>query len=70
VRTAGLMAELFMTCRRQGHTILVASHDLGQMRDLCDRVVLLNRRLLAYGATAEVLSAENLELAFGGPAPG
>ncbi|MFM9111549.1 MAG: metal ABC transporter ATP-binding protein, partial [Prochlorococcaceae cyanobacterium] len=70
VRTERLMGELFTAFRQEGRTVLLASHDLAQVRDLCDRVVLLNRRLLAYGPIAEVFTPANLELTFGGQPPG
>jgi manganese transport system ATP-binding protein len=70
VRTERLMGELFTAFRQEGRTVLLASHDLAQVRDLCDRVVLLNRRLLAYGPITEVFTPANLELTFGGQPPG
>lgn len=48
-----------------GGSVLVSTHDLSALPDLCSRSVLLHRRVLAAGATAEVLTAENLALTFG-----
>ncbi|MEB3266382.1 MAG: metal ABC transporter ATP-binding protein [Cyanobacteriota bacterium] len=66
VPTERLMADLLLQLRSQGHTVLISSHDLAQVRNLCDRVVLINRTVLAYGATSDVFTAENLALTFGG----
>ena len=67
---AGLDAEasrrLSATLDRIGESmaIMVATHDLGVAEHL-GRVLLLNRRLIAAGAPAEVLVAEHLATAYG-----
>jgi manganese/iron transport system ATP-binding protein len=58
----GLLREL----RTAGNLILVSTHNLGSVPDFCDRVVLINRTLLAAGPTAQVFTQDNLERAFGG----
>ena len=52
--------------RTQGVTVLFATHDLTLASTQFDRMLLLNRRLVAYGRPAEVLTAENLSAAYGG----
>ncbi len=52
--------------RAQGITVLVATHDLDQAGSHFDRVMLLNRRLIALGPAAEVLSPPYLLQAYGG----
>jgi ABC-type Mn2+/Zn2+ transport system ATPase subunit len=52
--------------RAQGITVLVATHDLNQAAEQFDRIVLLNRRVVAYGKPSEVLTTENLTRAYGG----
>ena len=69
VRTERLMAELFLQFRREGHTILISTHDLSHVRNFCDLVVLINKTVLAYGDTAEVFTPENLSRTFGGMVP-
>ena len=66
VRTEKLMAALFFQFRQEGRTILISTHDLEQVRDFCDLVVLINKTVLAFGETAKVFTPENLALAFGG----
>ena len=52
-----------------GHTILVATHDLAGLAQLCDEALLLQRRVLVHGSPEEVLLPENLARAFGAPPP-
>ncbi len=51
--------------RRRGISIIVATHDLGQVMGRYDRVLLLNRRLIADGPPEEVLRPQILAQAFG-----
>ncbi|MFX1756931.1 metal ABC transporter ATP-binding protein [Rhodococcus sp. As11] len=52
-----------------GHAILVATHDLAGLTQLCDEAVLLQRRVLVHSSPEEVLRPENLARAFGAPPP-
>ncbi len=47
-------------------TILVATHDLNQAAGFFDRVILVNRRLIAFGPPQQALSREFLMKAYGG----
>ncbi len=49
----------------QGVTLMVSTHDLNLAASRFERVLLLNRRLVAYGAPAQVLTTDNLLRAFG-----
>lgn len=51
--------------KQQGITVLVATHDLESAAEHFDRILLLNRELVAYGGP-EVLNSENLAKAYGG----
>lgn len=46
--------------------VLMVSHDLGLMRKLSDRVILLNRRVICQGTPEEVFSSEEYRSMFGG----
>lgn len=48
-----------------GAALVVSTHDLSMLPALCDRSVLLHRRVLAQGPTAQVLTPENLARTFG-----
>ncbi len=61
----GIM-EILERLRRQGVTVLVATHDLEQAAAYFDRVLLLNRRLIAFGTPEEVFTPEALRAAYGG----
>ena len=50
----------------QGVTVMVASHDLNQASEQFPAMLLLNRRLIAFGAPHEVLTTPNLLAAYGG----
>ncbi len=52
--------------RRDGITVLVATHDLNFAQQQFDRVMLLNRRLIAYGEPLAVLTPEHLTQAYSG----
>jgi len=69
IRTEQLMVQLFEQFRREGRSILISTHDLSHVRNFCDRVVLINKSVLAYGETSEVFTPENLALTFGGLPP-
>lgn len=66
IKTEKMMINLLMELRQAGHTILISTHDLNSIAIFCDRVILINRRILAYGETSDVFTAENLSLTFGG----
>jgi manganese/iron transport system ATP-binding protein len=52
--------------RAAGVTELVATHDLNLAAERFDSVMLLNRRLVAFGRPADVLTREHLVQAYGG----
>jgi ABC-type Mn2+/Zn2+ transport system ATPase subunit len=52
--------------RASGLTLLIATHDLNQAAEQFDQMMLLNRRVIAYGPPAQVLTTENLARAYGG----
>ncbi len=54
------------TLRGQGVTVLLSTHDLEMASTRFDRLVLLNRRVIAEGPAATVLTAERLAAAYGG----
>ncbi len=66
IKTEKIMIDLLIELRQLGHTILISTHDLASITTFCDKVVLINRSILAYGDTSEVFTEENLSRAFGG----
>jgi manganese/iron transport system ATP-binding protein len=66
IKTEEAIIGLLRTLRDEGRVMLVSTHNLGSVPEFCDRAVLLNRTVLAYGPTAEVFTRANLERTFGG----
>jgi manganese/iron transport system ATP-binding protein len=56
--------SLLERLHQQKITVMVATHDLEQAATNFDRVMLLNRHLIRFGAPQEVLTSENLLLAY------
>lgn len=66
VKTEDAIVDLLRALRDEGKVMLVSTHNLGSVPEFCDRVILLNRKVLATGPTEEVFTRDNLEMAFGG----
>jgi manganese/iron transport system ATP-binding protein len=66
VKTEEAIIALLREFRKDGCIILVSTHNLGSVPEFCDQVVLINKTVLAYGATADVFTEQNLTAAFGG----
>ncbi|SNY91224.1 manganese/iron transport system ATP-binding protein [Cohaesibacter sp. ES.047] len=66
VKTEEQIIQLLRDLRAEGHIILVSTHNLGSVPEFCDRTVLVNRTVLAFGLTRDVFTQSNLEAAFGG----
>jgi ABC-type Mn2+/Zn2+ transport system ATPase subunit len=64
VKTEKMLIDLLLQLRERGHTILISTHDLASIKTFCDRVVLINRSILAYGNTSDVFTPENIARAF------
>lgn len=60
--------SLLEKLRLQKITVMIATHDLGQAASHFDRVMLINRRLIRFGAPQDVLTSANLLVAYGGHA--
>ncbi len=57
--------EILDQLRGRGMTVLVSTHDLQLAGERFDRLMLLRRRLIGFGAPADVLTPANLRLAYG-----
>lgn len=66
VKTEEAIVKLLRDLRDEGRVMLVSTHNLGSVPEFCDRTVLLNRTVLAYGDTDTVFTQSNLEKTFGG----
>jgi manganese/zinc/iron transport system ATP- binding protein len=68
VPTQELVVSLFDDLRRSGRTIIYATHDLAQAMKSSDKIMLLNRHLIAAGPPSETMTTDNLRATFGGMA--
>lgn len=50
--------------KHDGITVLVATHDLNQAASRFERVLLINRKVIAFGPPEEVFQPENIRAAF------
>lgn len=66
VKTEDAIITLLRSLRDEGRVMLVSTHNLGSVPEFCDRTVLLNRTVLAYGPTEDTFTQANLEKTFGG----
>mgnify|MGYP003650924000 CR=1 FL=1 len=66
VQTEDAIIALLREMREEGRVMLVSTHNLGSVPEFCDRTVLVNQTVLAYGPTETTFTHDNLEVAFGG----
>jgi manganese/iron transport system ATP-binding protein len=66
VKTEEAIVALLREMRDEGRVMLVSTHNLGSVPEFCDRTVLVNQTVLAYGPTETTFTHDNLERAFGG----
>jgi len=66
VPTQELFVRLFDELGKRGTAIVYATHDLVQAQQTSDRVLLVNRHLVAVGAPDEVMTERFLHETFGG----
>jgi manganese transport system ATP-binding protein len=68
-RSEATLTALLRELAAEGRTIVVSTHDLVAVPALCDRIALVNQRVVAYGTPAETLVPDRLADAFGGFVP-
>lgn len=66
--TERTIINLLQELRSRGKTLIVVHHDLQTLKEYFDWAMLLNVRRIALGPVDEVISEENLKLAYGGRA--
>ncbi|MFF1252870.1 metal ABC transporter ATP-binding protein [Pseudarthrobacter sp. NPDC058329] len=64
-RSEATITRLLRELASDGCTILVSTHDLHALPQLCDEAVLLMHKVLMHGPPEVVLQPENLAMAFG-----
>ena len=61
-----IMQDAMARLRDHGATLLVATHDLNDAASTCDRLLFLNRRIIAYGPPDQTYTAETLSRTYEG----
>ena len=51
--------------RKDGKTILIVHHDLGKVVAYFDQVLLLNKKVVAFGSTESTFTKENMQKTYG-----
>lgn len=64
--TQEAIGELLRRVRGEGGTVLMATHDLELAAAWCDRLVMVNHAIIAYGTPAEALQPDVLRDTYGG----
>lgn len=66
VTTEERLIELLKTLAAKGKTVLVIHHDLSDVDEYFDQVIMLNQRLIAFGQTDKVFTDENIRKCYHG----
>lgn len=66
VATEKALVELFAKLKSKGKTIICVHHDLSTVKSYFDQLILINLRLVTFGAVEQVFTLENLTQAYGG----
>jgi manganese/iron transport system ATP-binding protein len=64
-KTEALMLAIFAELRAEGKTLVVCNHEWGDALHRYDRLLLLNRRLLADAPPDQVMTFDNIQRAYG-----
>lgn len=64
-KTETVMFEVFSELKSQGKILLLITHDLGATLSECDQLMLLNKKIIATGSLYEVMTADNIQRAYG-----
>jgi manganese/iron transport system ATP-binding protein len=62
--TKEIMFEVFAELKAQQKTLLVISHDLSETLENYDRLILLNKQIIASGSKEKVLTNKNINQAY------
>ena len=69
VTTEEKIIQLLQTLAHQRQTLLVVHNALPTVANHFDRIILLNHRPVAFGATKEIFTEENIRKTYGGQLP-
>ncbi len=64
--TEDVLFQIFRELAAENKTVLVVNHDLGESITHFERLLLLNKELIAFGPRHQVLTTANMSRAYGG----
>ena len=64
-KTEAVIFQVFDELKHQGKTLLVVGHEFGEVSRQYDRFLLINKHIIAEGTRSQVMTAENLQKAYG-----
>ncbi len=60
-----IIVNLLRDLREAGKTILVVHHDLHEVEEYFDKIIILNKKLIAFGDVSDTFTTENIRSAYG-----
>ena len=63
-KTENIIFEIFHELQEQGKIVMVVSHDLGESIKNYSDILLLNKRIIAFGRREEVLNQRNIDITY------
>ncbi|MEM6399970.1 MAG: metal ABC transporter ATP-binding protein [Cyanobacteria bacterium P01_D01_bin.116] len=63
-KTENIIFEIFHELQEQGKIVMVVSHDLGESIKNYSDILLLNKKIIAFGRREEVLNQRNLDITY------
>jgi manganese/zinc/iron transport system ATP- binding protein len=64
--TEATILRILKSLRDNGKTILIVHHDLAKVKEYFDKLILINRHLVGYGPTSEIMNAGLINRTYGG----
>lgn len=64
-KTEAVIFEVFDELKAEGKILLIIGHELGEASRKYDRFLLINKQLIADGDRSEVITADNIQRAYG-----
>lgn len=60
-----IIVNLLKHLREEGRTILVVHHDLHEVEEYFDKIIILNKKLIAFGDVKDTFTTKNIQAAYG-----
>lgn len=69
ITTEEKIIEIIHKIAKEGKLVIIIHHDLNKVREYFDRLIMINRRIIATGPTEEILTPENIRATYSGVLP-